>query len=102
MSRNADVTDYCSVTLETREREPTNATPLERYDQRGYVGGDDDDAKALDAAAALTASRWGPPFDTAYGDADDEWWHAGYECACRTVEAAIVDALVARAGGDGA
>jgi hypothetical protein len=37
MSRNADVTDYCSVTLETADRDATDKTPLEQYGQGGYA-----------------------------------------------------------------
>lgn len=92
MSRNADVTDYCSVTLRTRDRQETDKTPLEQYERKGYALGDGPEAKALDAAVALTASRWGPPFDTPYDEAG-EWWTYGYEFAATAVENAIVDAL---------
>ena len=110
MSRNADVTDYCSVTLKSADRDPTDKTPLEQYRPRGYVAGvndalrvehgDDGDrngdpeAVALDAAVALTASRWGPPFATPADAATGEWWFEAYDCATRAVERAIVDGVV--------
>lgn len=77
-------------------------TPLEQYEPHGYVRETAErtecETKALDAAVKLTASSWGPPFATAYDDAG-VWWHPAYTAACRAVEDAIVDALVA--GGDG-
>lgn len=94
MSRNADVTDYCSVTLETVDRDTTDKTPLEQYEPKGYALGDGPDAKALDAAVALTASRWGPPFATPADAATGEWWFEAYDCATRAVERAIVDGVV--------
>jgi hypothetical protein len=94
MSRNADVTDYCSITLETVDRDATDKTPLEQYERKGYALGDGPDAKALDAAVALTASSWGPPFATPYDKATGEWYVIAYNCACHAVERAIVDALV--------
>ncbi|MCD2199758.1 hypothetical protein LPA44_07590 [Halobacterium sp. KA-4] len=106
MSRNADVTDYCSVTLETTDRDPTDKTPLEQYRPRGYVAGvndalraehgDDGDPRAVafDAAVALTASSWGPPFATPHDKATGEWWWEAYGCACHVVERAIVDGVV--------
>lgn len=76
--------------------------PLDIYEHRGYAvnpeGELDDSTKALDAAIALTASRWGPPFNTPY-ISDAEWWIEGYQCAARSVEEQIVDALLTRAGG---
>lgn len=92
MSRDVEVTDYCSVTLQTRERTTTEKRPLEQYERKGYALGEGDRAKALDAAVALTASRWGPPFDTPYDEAG-EWWIHGYEYAATAVENAIVEAL---------
>lgn len=99
---NAKITDYCSVTLATKERDDTHKTPLEQYRPRGYVRGvkttDDPEEVALDAAVALTASSWGPPFDTttdeAEQDAPGEWWQLGYTTACHAVENAIVDAIM--------
>lgn len=90
--------NYCSVTVETREREPTDKTPLEQYTPRGYARGETAESLALDAATALTASRWGPPFGTHYTEADGEWWTEAYECAARGVENAIVDALTGGGG----
>jgi hypothetical protein len=102
MSRNTDITDYCSVTLETQGREPTDKTPLEQYGQGGYAYSSDGEeyTKALDAAVALTASGWGPPFATRCNDADGEWWYEGYTCACHAVEWAIANALTAEPGGE--
>lgn len=87
------IADFCSVRLETRQREDTDATPLEQYERRAYATGDGERAKALDAAVALTASTWGPAFDTHHDDGG-EWWVPAYECAADAVETAIVDALV--------
>jgi hypothetical protein len=94
MSRNADVTDYCSVTLETADRGPSDKTPLEHYEPKGYARGDGPAAKALDAAVALTASRWGPPFSTPYDAANGEWWIEAYWCATGAVERAIVGGVM--------
>lgn len=92
------LSDYCSVRLRTEPRPDTDETPLEQYRRKGYAVGDGDEAKALDAAVALTASSWGPPFDTAHDDPEaGEWWFEAYEHACLAVESAIVDALT---GGD--
>lgn len=81
----------------------TGTTPLDQYDPRGYASplgdGSERETKALDAAVALTASRWGPPFATSPDDAG-EWWFSAYECAALSVEDAIVDALLADAGGE--
>jgi hypothetical protein len=75
-------------------------TPLEAYEPAGYVHDVEDDRdRALDAAARLTASAWGPPFATPADEAGD-WWQEAYECACLAVEGAIVDALLASPGGD--
>lgn len=88
--------DFCSLTIRTEDRPPTDETPLEQYQPKGYVIGDDDRARALDAAVALTASSWGPPFATP--PSAGEWWTPAYECAMEAVEWAIVDALL---GDDG-
>ena len=80
----------------------TDTTPLDQYVSRGYAStarGSERETKALDAAVALTASRWGPPFATSPDDAG-EWWFSAYECAALAVEDAIVDALLADAGGE--
>jgi hypothetical protein len=92
MSRQADLSGICfGGAKPVKEPTESDGTPLERYARRGYVVGDGDDAKALDAAIALTASSWGPPFDSA--PEDGLWWREGYDAACRAVEGAIVDAL---------
>lgn len=80
--------------------------PLDRYEPRGYVRtAEDANDLALDAAVALTASSWGPPFATAPHEADGEWWESAYHAACGAVERAIVDsitaALDAKQGGGG-
>ena len=80
----------------------TDTTPLDQYVRRGYAStarGSERETKALDAAVALTASRWGPPFATSPDDAG-EWWFSAYDCAALAVEDAIVDALLADAGGE--
>jgi hypothetical protein len=73
--------------------------PLDQYDTRGYaIPVDDEDpddtVRAHDAAGALTASSWGPPFATAAEDGG-AWWEPAYETAARGVERAIVNALLA-------
>jgi hypothetical protein len=93
MSQNAKITDYCSLTLETLDRDTTDKTPLERYQRKGYVTGKGPDTKARDAAVALIASNWGPPFATSHQDATGEWFIEAYECACLAVEREIVDAV---------
>lgn len=66
---------------------------INQYQPAGYAHGDDQErVAALDAAVRFTASRRGPPFDTEHDGA--EWWIPAYDCACRALEAAIVDALV--------
>jgi len=85
------VTDYCSLELRTQDREETDKTPLELYERKGYVMDDGKNAKATDAAVALTSSRWGPPFDSHIADCD--WGVPAYEAACRSVERQIVRAL---------
>lgn len=85
--------DYCSLTIRTEDRPATDRTPLEQYRPKGYVAGDGDRARALDAAVALTASSWGPPFATP-ASAAGQWWAAAYELAMEAVEWAIVDALL--------
>jgi hypothetical protein len=70
--------------------------PLDRYEPRGYVRtAEDANDLALDAAVALTASSWGPPFATAPHEAEGEWWESAYHAACGAVERAIVDSLTA-------
>jgi hypothetical protein len=70
--------------------------PLAQYEHAGYAWDDDPERHlALDAAVRLTASRWGPPFDTGIDEADGEWWQEAYDCAVIAAETAIVDALVA-------
>ena len=88
-------TDYCSLTLETREREPTDETPLDQYRHKGYVQGDTREETALDAAVALTASSWGPPHDSEVCNDTDPWGEESYRCACTAVEDAIAEALLA-------
>ena len=87
-------TDYCSLTLETREREATDETPLDQYRHKGYVQGDSREETALDAAVALTASSWGPPHDTKICNDTDPWGEESYRCACTAVEDAIAEALL--------
>ena len=89
------VADYCSLTLETREREATDETPLDQYRHKGYVQGDSREETALDAAVALTASSWGPPHDTEVCNETDPWGEESYRCACAAVEDAIAEALLA-------
>jgi hypothetical protein len=99
MSRQADLSGICFGGAEPVERpNEGDGTPLERYARRGYVRGDGDGAKALDAAVALTASTWGPPFDSA--SEDGPWWREGYDAACEAVERAIVDALTEEVGSE--
>ena len=89
------MSDYCSVVVESEQRPDSDATPLEQYQRRGYVHGDGDESKALDAAVALTASTWGPPMATSCDDADGEWWMEACFCAAEAVEQAIVDGVTA-------
>lgn len=71
---------------------------LSEYQPKGYARSDAglprEEILALDAAVCFTASNIGPAVTTENDGSD--WWIELYDCACRGVEAAIVDALVER------